>query len=442
MPLGVLSKGREQTTLVFDTWANVGDGAMLIHWPCQLTPDETTLLSGLAANLGYLGRSESWVEAELIEDASPEFNAEPCREGEHRGREWEQVSLVASVPPSNYESWRQKQVDDVLKPFAGQRKTAALKKKQDKAVEPYPSDLTACLTKDTAWWKGHGWSQPPGSQRVLYWRRADALIVSPPQSPRRSQPKPVTAMLLALTTPSGNRSPLPPCSRTLAQGELFHRAIVGRVANGGRVHCPELTGRDDRGKPLHDYHRHSHILPVDLDDDGRIDHILIYAPMGLGAAAQHAIRTMNRTWTKGGVGDLQVALAGSGELSNFRCLPIPFRERVTALIGPSDGARVWTSKTPFVLPRFLKKRGRNSLIGQVHAELESRNLPQATKVELLRDESIAFRHFVRTRKHGGTAPPVDIGFALRIELEKPIEGPLTLGYGAHFGLGLFAAVGD
>ena len=26
MPVGVLDKGREQTTLVFDTWANVGDG--------------------------------------------------------------------------------------------------------------------------------------------------------------------------------------------------------------------------------------------------------------------------------------------------------------------------------------------------------------------------------------------------------------------------------
>ena len=56
--------------------------------------------------------------------------------------------------------------------------------------------------------------------------------------PQRASPRPVrpvTTMLLALTTPSGNRSALPPCTRTLPQAELFHRAIVGRVAKGERV---------------------------------------------------------------------------------------------------------------------------------------------------------------------------------------------------------------
>ena len=44
MPVGVLAKGREQTTLVFDTWANVGAGDLLIHWPCELNDEETELL--------------------------------------------------------------------------------------------------------------------------------------------------------------------------------------------------------------------------------------------------------------------------------------------------------------------------------------------------------------------------------------------------------------
>src|SRR5262249_55013582 len=68
MPLGVLAKGREQTTLVFDTWANLGDGELLIHWPCKLNEEEAVLFGQLATSLGYLGRSESWVEAELIEE--------------------------------------------------------------------------------------------------------------------------------------------------------------------------------------------------------------------------------------------------------------------------------------------------------------------------------------------------------------------------------------
>ncbi len=63
MPIGTLEKGREKTTLVFDTWANVGDEALLVHWDCNLMHDETRQLRELTECLGYLGRSESWVEA-------------------------------------------------------------------------------------------------------------------------------------------------------------------------------------------------------------------------------------------------------------------------------------------------------------------------------------------------------------------------------------------
>src|SRR4051812_12772466 len=97
MPVGVLSKGREQTTLVFDTWANVGNGEVTIHWPCDLSDEESTLVRQLAVALGYLGRSESWVEAELTEDSehlAQDFNAWPDRDGKSPGREFEQVSLM------------------------------------------------------------------------------------------------------------------------------------------------------------------------------------------------------------------------------------------------------------------------------------------------------------------------------------------------------------
>ena len=48
------------------------------------------------------------------------------------------------------------------------------------------------------------------------------------------------------------------------------------------------------------------------------------------------------------------------------------------------------------------------------------------------------RHFIRVRRHGGSAPPVDVGYALRITWKEPVPGPIVLGYGCHFGLGLFA----
>jgi len=451
MPIGTLEKGREKTTLVFDTWANVGDDVLAIRWDCALTDDETRQLRELAACLGYLGRSESWVVAELIADGAmpPEdFDAFPHRKGARPGPNWEQVSLMAAVPPHEYAAWQSETTEKILADFplpaGGKALSAKLRKSREMAVAPFPKNLLDCLTKDTAWWKQHRWSQPPGSQRVLYWRRSDSLQVGVPQRDRLRVVEPVEVMLLALTTPSGNRSALPPCSRTLPQAELFHRAIVGRVAKGEQVHCPELTGRDENGQPLRDCHRHAHVLPVDLDGDGHLDHLVIHAPMGLGEAAQRAIRTLRRTWTKGGVGELQVAVAGSGSLDVLRSLPAPLDRRIGLLLGPRQGSRVWVSATPFVPPRFLKRRGANTLLGQINAELASRGLPPVEQLDELPFSAnlLPMRHYARRRQHGGSPPPIDVGYAIRLRFSEPVPGPLTLGYASHFGLGVFYADTD
>lgn len=49
------------------------------------------------------------------------------------------------------------------------------------------------------------------------------------------------------------------------------------------------------------------------------------------------------------------------------------------------------------------------------------------------------RHFERTRRRG-PAPPVDCGFALKLVFATPLKGPICIGYGSHFGLGLFGNV--
>ena len=450
MPLGVLGKGREKTTLVFDTWADVADEHLEIHWACEMTDDEAKLLGQLADCLGYLGRSESWVEAKLLpepDSAVNGFDAIPHQSGICPGPQWEQVTVMAAIPPHNYGEWRTGATAKVLAefPLPEDKKKPTPKQLRDrenaiaKVTAPYPADLLDCLIKDTVWWKQHRWSQPPGSQRVVYWRRAGALEVGVPKRSTRRLARPVTTMLLALTTTSGNQSALPSVTRTLPQAELFHRAIVGRVGKGQRVLCPELTGRDGHGQPLRDGHRHAHVLPVDLDADGRLDHIIVHAPMGLGDAAQHAIRTLRRTWTKGGVGNLQVALAGSGDLDMLRSLPEPLDRQIEELLGPQAGARSWISATPFVPPRFLKPRGTNSLMGQINAELKSRGLPLVEAIELKESVTLSFRHFARCRQHGGTSPPTDIGFGLQLVFAEPVKGPLTLGYASHFGMGMFVA---
>ncbi len=452
MPIGKLDKNMEKTTLVFDTWANVGDGELKVRWDCELKAEERELFQVLVEHLGYVGRSESWVEGGVIGDDvlfDGTSTAMPHSPDNYPGPDFEQFHLIAATTPDAYASWREQRANKALAdlplPEGKKKPPAPLLKKREAAIASFPADLLDCLQKDTAWWKKqHNWSQPPGSQRVLYWRRTDALMVSKPSRHRKPTAHSVTTMLLAISTSSRNKSALPSITRTLPQAELFHRAIVGRVSKGQRVDCPELTGKVADGQPLKNGHQHAHILPLDLDNDGHLDHILIYSPMGLGDAAQTAIRTMKHTYTKGGVGELQTALVGRGDLECLRQLPGSLLPQVLKLLGPPEKSETWITATPFVAPRHIKRSGRNTLIGQINAELESRGLPMATQAEvLLPDDESAnvntgrLRHFKRVRQRGGSPPPTDTGFSLRLTLESPIHGPLTLGYGSHFGLGMF-----
>lgn len=444
----VAEQGREVKTLVFDTWANVGDGLLAVRWDGRLDADALSLFGRLAENLSYLGRSESWVlgQAAGDDDTLPEgFDAYPHTGARPADTGWEQVALMAPVPPDEYAKWRAQSLQsraEAPTQSGGSRKSRARRGSRGARTEaPYPPDLVACLEQDTAWWKSHGWSQPPGSQQILYWRPAHALSVSPPLRlrPAPAHERAVPAMLLALTPVAGPTSALPRRVRTLPQAELLHRALVARVGKGSDIRCPELTGKDDSGKPLAG-HRHAHILPVDLDGDGHLDHVLVHAPMGLGAVAQQAIRSLRRTWTKGVVGELRSAVAAAGELDDLRRLAPPLDQGIHALLGPPGGARSWVSVTPFVPPRHLKPHGKNSLEGQISAELASRGMPQATvRVLPWNEANREMRHAVRVRRAPAPPPPIDLGFMVELTLGAPVAGPLTLGYGAHFGMGLFAA---
>jgi len=439
MPLAFLDKGREKTTLVFDTWARV-DGELAIIWDVELEPEELKLLASLADNLGYLGRSESWVIARM---AQPEekfsSNAWPEEHGQSLGPGWEQVSILASVSAGDYRQWRDSTIDEILteplqlKIKSGKKLTAKETKEKEKATEPFPPDLLACLQTQTSNWKAYGWSQPPGSRRVFYWRRRDALEVGPPSVWRDVSVQLVEVVLLAMATQSGNEHALPHVSRTMPQAERLHQQIVGHL--NGRNN-PALTGKDDQRQALREPHRHAHILPLDLNGDGHLDHMMLWAEMGFDGKAQDAIRAVRVTFAKNTPDPLRLAWAGAGYIEDFLLLPGQYG---TGLQGILQKSMEWVSVTPFVPPRHLKKNGRNTLEGQIIAELSARNLPHPLAIERLDphnfDQARKQRHFIRVRHR--QPPPIDCGFTLKLQFAEPVPGPLCLGYGSHFGLGLF-----
>ncbi len=456
MPLARFRNGREDTTLVFDTWLQVDDGVLAVTWDVTLDEEETRLLSNLAECIGYLGRSESWVLARLNDpdDSLPDGDdCLPCDGGQAPGREWEQIPLMAPLSVERYDQWRQAAIDAELAKLptvdAVRKKLTRDEKKvleqRRKLESSYPPDLIACLQTTTDWLRQLGWSQPPGSVRVFYLRRANALEVGvPARRPRSSEAQSVEVMLLSMVTASGNDHALPPIIRTLPQAELLHRALISVASRQGKAPGKVLTGCDGAGKPLTEPHRHAHLLPLDLDKDGHLDHVLIWAPMRLDMPAQAAVRAVRTTFTKGGAGPLRLALVGSGSLADLQGVAGGYGENLRALTGSLAGASDWSSITPFVPPRFLKKHGSNALEGQVLAELAARGHPEPVDIRVLdpRDDPqyAGMRHFVRSRRMG-PAPPMDVGFPLALRFSRPVKGPLCLGYGCHFGMGMFAAHG-
>lgn len=440
MPLAYFKNGREDTTLVFDTWAQVDNGELAVRWDVELTLAERDELAALARELGYLGRSESWIDGELVDAAAGPFDVVAGDAHQCPGPGWEQVALLAPLSAKAYAEWHRDALATALVETGvelGKKKySVAEKKKLAAATAPFPPDLIACLQAETGWLRKLGWSQPPGSRKLLYWRHRDSLQAGAPR-PRTITRRAicVEAMLLAI----GNDHALPRIERSLPQGELLHRALVANAARSSG-HSIVLSGCDADRRPLTTPHQHAHIFHLDLNQDGHLDHVLIWASMGLDADAQAAIRATRRSYTKGDTAPLRLAVLGSGTLAELANLPAPFGERLGSLFG---SAKRWRSLTPFVPPRFLKPNGRNALLGQINAELASRGLAVATAIELrdphICDDGRRARHFKRVRAKG-PAPPQDRGFMLDLIFEDPLRGPLAIGYGSHYGLGLFAGI--
>lgn len=94
----------------------------------------------------------------------------------------------------------------------------------------------------------------------------------------------------------------------------------------------------------------------------------------------------------------------------------------------------------------LARQGKNfSIETRIRRKCRERGLPEVAKLEPLQSIRINGRarrpiHFHRFRSKHGLTQPDTRGSFWRIEFAKPVQGPLALGFGCHFGLGLFARI--
>lgn len=450
------------TTKVIDTFALVErSSALFVQWPVELQPAERGLLEALLQAMPYLGRAESWVQAKL--EVAPdgldwlEAGKRPSVPG------LERVDLLSPLPKTLLAAWREETLGAMAtrrvaqlaeKTKRGAKPPTELKPKERAQLESeVPATVFEVLRADTARLQDAGWSLPPGTKWLTYWRPADALERPPTAAPRPAKGRVVTAALYAVASETKRGATLPPLRDALLRAQVIHESLVSFASRGESA--PVQFSGQLNGKPVHG-HRHPSIFCVSLS--GRhgvepakapIDHVLVtaHAEQPFDARSLEALGLLTRTFAKN-VSTLWLTKVWEG---------VP-EESSLPWLAP---ASVWVSHTPYVAPRHFKAKGKDTLEGQIRAELAQRGIEGLSRVEVQTQGQVewvgaeqfeavwkapsvslrlatGWRHFRRElerhpRPHIASQPAL----GLRLTFAVPLRGPIAAGYGSHIGLGLF-----
>ena len=391
-------RSADDRSLVVDSFVVVSqDSPVVAIWPhLVLSPGQTETLTQLLEHLVYLGRAESWCGASLV-NLPPQPNCLPLVDTGVAEGHWETTRVL--VPES-------------------------------------PLKLKA-LCVETADLRRSGRIDPPGARWQHYLRPVDCLQCDfsterPHAGPVKPDP---TVFRYAI---AGTVTPL--VTDALRVAELARRAAMAQYgrANGGAA-SPVLSGKAADGTPL-EGHTHAFYLPTDEDGDGHLDHLNLWAPAGFGDAEVRALAGVSTLNPGNGAQPLTMAFLGCGHPQDFADNVPVFRT-----------ARVWRTVTPFVLNRHMKLRGLGEKhvvdgpLDQIRREVELRSQIKAGLERVEYAPPLAIRkwrtvyplEFYRWRpgrRHGGSAFNTCLHFA------EPAAGPIALGFGCHYGLGLFVPV--
>ena len=184
--------------------------------------------------------------------------------------------------------------------------------------------------------------------------------------------------------------------------------------------------------PVDPAHGHAFFLPEDADGDGRIDHIIVHAAAGFPPECWRVFEDLRKLRRRDGA-EWRMALEGVGEARIFA--------QASPLLRLSQ---YWQSTTPYLYPWYCKPS--LTIDDQIRKECRLRGWSDPLTIEPLPDEiSIYGRlrrpvHFHRFRTKRGLVQPDTRGSFWRLTFAEPVSGPVALGFGCHFGLGLFQAI--
>jgi len=386
------------TDLTLDPFLTIDSNAeLLARWEADLTVGQRDTLAKLAELIPYLGRAESACHARLLgpdEDQVPDdaWWRPQQSAAENEKRTW----LLALVSP-------------VSRPVLEATTTEVRKSKR---------------------------TVPPGTRWVTYAtgeapQRARSTTLNSHAGDRESP----NALRFAVI----GRAPVRLTNGVLVADEA-HRVAARLLEKAG---IPDARRKEILGTGgAHTGHAHAHWIPVAGRDEwvGTVRYLVVFVRSGLEPAEIGALLSLQRLSGKRG-GEDGYEVRGFPEQRMLFQAAGQMRAVAPELTAHPPVTR-WRSVTPY-LPIRHRHRNRETmeefLATDVAVELRNRGLPDPVLVTPSEPTAGKTNLFRRYRlSNGESLRDARPGVGIRLELTRPIEGPLLLGQLSHFGFGVFA----
>lgn len=364
-----------ESSLIYNPFININEPLYIVY-NMDIDEESRAILNKILNGINFLGRSESWVSMSLT-DEEIKCNFMPSENG----------SFYVPVATKVDTNW--------LKDME-QLTSNTVKSNLPRTMKIIRYDFTGPL--DT------------GKQKIIH---------------KESHLKSVIYELSSVYLPS--------IYDTLIISDKIHKLLISKGIKLYVHNFEKFSGRKDDGTLLKG-HRHLYILPLDIDKDGKIDHILLKGKENLNADEISVIENIHALYME----KRKIQLTPVGYYSNNNYLK------------NFPSSRNWISATPVIFSRHYKKnKGTfyqwmyNELVTELKFHSVISDDKELEKVELLEyikrnSRKYYWLNYRRSRKD----EPENGAYGFKLIFKNEISGPFAIGTNAHYGLGLFMPTGD
>jgi len=401
----------DKPDLILNTFVVTGsDDPLHIIWDeLELEDREVETMKGILKNMNYFGRAESWCRI-TISNERVEPNCVPFTQ-----QESVKDDLVSVLVPR-----KDVKFVDICSQNSNSKRATELR-----SISVTTEELQKAKYID-----------PPGGIWVRYTRPENCF------EEKRVNRTTTARMSVNLIRYAVVGAVRPHITDTLRVGDLLRSACMSRYNRRTNRTSATFSGKDQEGNALKD-HMHAMYLPTYETQKEEIDHITVMSAKGFDKDELDSLLSLKRLYGYNRP-SISVLFQACGDITDFSDIPM------------LDKSKNWISSTPLILTRHTKIRGKghdrrmvDSPEDQIRNEIRERYGDEyASKLESVKrleedkinSTNVRLADFFRWRRHGSVGDGRTHSICLKFK--EPVKGPITLGYAAHFGLGMFIPSGE